>query len=334
MTGRQTVLVTGGAGYIGSHAVLALRDAEFEVVVLDNLSTGQQCLIAEDVSLVVGDIGDQELIRRIVTSHQIKAVMHFAGSAVVAESTMRPLDYYQNNTVKSHALIQSCVDAGVENFIFSSSAAVYGIPDILPVDENVPTRPINPYGSSKLMTEWILRDVGAVHALNYVSLRYFNVAGADPLSRTGQSTPNATHLIKVACEVAIGLRPAMSIYGVDYNTPDGTCIRDYIHVTDLATAHVLALQYLRAGGASTILNCGYGRGYSVREVLSAVAAVAGSELATIVGPRRPGDPPELVANVNRIKHVLGWCPRYDALDVIVQSSLDWERRARLVRIVI
>ena len=322
------MLVTGGAGYIGSHVVLALRESEFDVVVLDNLTTGRAPLVSENVPLIVGDIGDRELVRGILAARRITAVMHFAGSIVVPESITNPLAYYQNNTVKSHALIQACVEAGVRSFIFSSTAAVYGIPDTTPVEENAPTRPINPYGASKLMTEWILRDVGDAHGLRYVILRYFNVAGADPQGRTGQSTPNATHLIKVACEVALGRRSVMSVFGDDYDTPDGTCIRDYIHVTDLAAAHILALQYLRSNDASTILNCGYGRGHSVREVLRAVEAAAGCKLRTVVSPRRPGDPPALIAKADRIRQILDWRPSYDDLDFIVRSALAWERMAR------
>jgi UDP-glucose 4-epimerase len=327
MNPEETVLVTGGAGYIGSHVVLALRDGGFDVVVLDSLKTGHAQLVCKDVPLIVGDVGDRDLVRSILASRRITAVMHFAGSIVVPESIANPLAYYQNNTVKSHALIESCVEAGVRSFIFSSTAAVYGMPDTLPVEENTATRPINPYGTSKLMTEWILRDAGDVHGLRYAILRYFNVAGADPRGRTGQTTPNATHLIKVACEVALGRRPTISVFGDDYDTSDGTCIRDYIHVTDLAAAHILALQYLRSNGAGTIFNCGYGRGYSVREVLKAVEVAADCKLHTIVSPRRLGDPPALIAKVDRIKQILDWRPSYDDLDLIVRSALAWERIA-------
>ena len=327
MNSPEGVLVTGGAGYIGSHIVLALQDAEFDVVVLDSLATGHAALVPEDVPLVVGDVGDRHLVRKILASRHISAVMHFAGSVVVPESITNPLAYYQNNTVKSHALIQTCVEAGVRDFVFSSTAAVYGIPSRSPVDENAPTQPINPYGTSKLMTEWMLRDVGHAHGLRHVILRYFNVAGADSFGRTGQSTPNATHLIKVACEVALGQRSVMSVFGDDYDTPDGTCIRDYIHVTDLAAAHILALKYLRSGGASTVFNCGYGRGYSVREVLSAVEAAVGGNLRTIVAPRRPGDSPALMSNADRIKQILNWRPVHDDLGSIVCSALAWEQVA-------
>jgi UDP-glucose 4-epimerase len=319
------VLVTGGAGYIGSHVVLALRDSEFDVIVLDDLTTGYAPLVSGLAPLIVGDVGDRELVRDLLTSRHVTAVMHFAGSIVVPDSIADPLAYYQNNTVKSHTLIQACVDAGVQSFIFSSTAAVYGIPDTLPVEESAPTRPINPYGTSKLMTEWMLRDASDAYRLRYAILRYFNVAGADPSGRSGQSAINATHLIKVACEVALGRRSVMRVFGDDYDTPDGTCIRDYIHVADLATAHVLALRYLRSNGGGTILNCGYGRGYSVREVLTAVEAAAGRKLQTVVGPRRSGDPPVLIAKSARIKRILNWHPSYDDLDVIVASALAWER---------
>jgi UDP-glucose 4-epimerase len=323
----DAVLVTGGAGYIGSHVVFALRDAEIDVVVLDSLRTGHAALVSKDVPLIVGDVGDRQLVRSILVSRRISAVMHFAGSIVVPESLTDPLAYYQNNTIKSHALIQTCIEAGVQSFIFSSTAAVYGIPDMLPVEENTLTRPINPYGTSKLMTEWILRDAGAAHGLRYAILRYFNVAGADPRGRTGQLTESATHLIKIACEVALQRRPVMNVFGEDYDTCDGTCVRDYIHVTDLAAAHILALQYLRSNAGGTIFNCGYGRGYSVREVLRAVEVAAGCKLHTTIGPRRPGDPPALIAKADRIMQILNWRPSYDDLDVIVRSALAWERIA-------
>jgi UDP-glucose 4-epimerase len=327
---QDAVLVTGGAGYIGSHVVFALRDARFDVVVLDSLKTGHASLLPTDVPLVVGDVGDWELVRSILASRRIGAVMHFAGSIVAPESVMNPISYYHNNTVKSHALIQTCIDAGVQTLIFSSTAAVYGIPETLPVEESAPTRPINPYGTSKLMTEWMLRDAGTAHGLRYAILRYFNVAGADPRGRTGQLTANATHLIKVACEVALGRRPVMSVFGDDYDTFDGTCIRDYIHVADLAAAHVLALQHLGSGGAAgTVVNCGYGHGHSVREVLKAVETAAGCRLRTIISPRRPGDPPALIAKADRIRQTFNWRPAYDDLDLIVHSALAWERVANL-----
>jgi UDP-glucose 4-epimerase len=321
----EAVLVTGGAGYIGSHAVLSLLAAGARVVVVDDLSNSARSAVPDGVAFVQADAGDRDLMSRTIESHNVRTVMHFAGSIVVPDSVTNPLAYYANNTVASHALIGACVRAGVRRFIFSSSAAVYGAPSSLPVGEDSPLLPANPYGASKLMTEMILRDVSAAHDLRYVALRYFNVAGADPLGRAGQSTPRATHLIKVACELATGIRPEMIIHGDDYPTPDGTCIRDYIHVTDLADAHVSALHYLQAGGASIALNCGYGRGYSVREVLKVVESAAGHPLNVTVGPRRPGDPPALVARADRIRQALNWTPRYADLDVIVESALTWEK---------
>jgi len=319
------VLVTGGAGYIGSHAVLALREAGYGVVVVDDLSTGRRDAVPDDVPLVEGNAGDPYLLKRTFDAFGVIAVLHFAGSIVVPDSVERPLDYYRNNTLNSHALIGACIAAGIRHFIFSSTAAVYGMPDALPVGEDAPTAPINPYGTSKLMTEWMLRDAAHAHDLRYVALRYFNVAGADPLGRAGQSTPAATHLIKVACEAALGRRPVVRIFGEDYPTEDGTGVRDYIHVTDLAEAHVLALEYLLAGGASQVLNCGYGHGYSVRAVLRAVEAAAGAPLPVESSPRRAGDPPALIAGAARIRAVLNWQPRLDDLDAIVASALAWER---------
>jgi UDP-glucose 4-epimerase len=321
-----TVLVTGGAGYIGSHAVLSLLAAGLRAVVVDDLSNSPRSAVPEAVPFVHGNAGDGELMTRTIQSHNVTAVMHFAGSIVVSESVTNPLAYYANNTVASHALIGTCVRMGVRHFIFSSSAAVYGMPASLPVDEDAPPQPINPYGSSKLMTEMMLRDASAAHDLRYVALRYFNVAGADPEGRVGQSMRQATHLIKVACQLAVGVRTQMVIHGDDYPTPDGTCIRDYIHVTDLAEAHVAALRYLQAGGRSIALNCGYGRGYSVREVLKVVESAAGQPLNVDVGPRRPGDPPALVARVDRIRQTLNWTPRYADLEAIVRSALAWEKR--------
>ena len=321
----QSILVTGGAGYIGSHATLALRDAGFETVVLDDLSTGRRWLVPDGVAFIEGDVGDQALLGRVMAEHRIDAVMHFAGSIVVPESVAEPLKYYRNNTANSRTLIAACVDAGVDKFIFSSTAAVYGIPETSPVGEDAPLRPINPYGTSKLMTEWMLRDVAAATNLRFVNLRYFNVAGADADGRSGQATPNATHLLKIACEAAVGRRTHMEIFGDDYDTPDGTGVRDYIHVGDLADAHVAALGYLAGGGGSTTLNCGYGRGYSVRDVLAAVERQAETRLDIRTAPRRAGDAPELVSDARRIGETLGWEPRYADLDFIVKTALDWER---------
>jgi UDP-glucose 4-epimerase len=324
--GEKTVLVTGGAGYIGSHAVLALAEAGRRVVVVDDLSTGRRRAVPEGVPLVVGNVADSALIGSAIRDHGIGAVVHFAGSIVVPESVTDPLKYYRNNTAASRALIESCVDNGVGKFIFSSTAAVYGLPDKSPVPEDAPTAPINPYGASKLMTEWILKDTAAAHDFEYVALRYFNVAGADPAGRTGQSTPNATHLIKIASQVVAGLRDHVDIFGNDYGTPDGTCIRDYIHVTDLADAHVDALRHLLDGGGSLVLNCGYGRGYSVREVLSTVERVAGQSLDIRGAPRRAGDAETLIADAGEIGKLFGRRPRYDDLELIVRTAIDWERK--------
>ena len=322
--GGITVLVTGGAGYIGSHAVLALREAGHGVVVLDDLSTGARELVAEGVPLVVADVGDGARVGQVLAEHDVGAVMHFAGSVVVPESVAKPLDYYRNNTAATRSLIQACVEAGVNRFLFSSTAAVYGVPAMVPVTEDAPTVPINPYGWSKLMSEQMLKDAAAAHDLKYVVLRYFSVAGADPQGRSGQSTPNATHLIKIAAEVAVGRRERIAIFGEDYETPDGTGVRDYIHVSDLCDAHVSALDHLLGGGENLTLNCGYGRGYSVREVLDAVAAQAGRPIVTTSAPRRPGDPPALVANADRIRERLGWRPRHDELSTIVRTAIAWE----------
>jgi len=326
MNERTTILVTGGAGYIGSHAVLALRAAGRVPVVLDDLSTGNRALVPDDVPFVQGSVGDSALLAEVIERHAVSAVMHFAGSIVVPESVTQPLAYYRNNTVNSHALIEACVRGGVERFIFSSTAAVYGMPETLPINESTPTRPINPYGTSKLMTEWMLRDTAAAHNLRYVALRYFNVAGADPEGRSGQSSPVATHLIKIAGQAAVGRRDSIQMFGDDYDTPDGTCVRDYIHVSDLAEAHVLALRHLEGGGGSLTLNCGYGRGYSVREVLDTVARVAGKPLPVRTAPRRAGDPPALVAAAARITETLGWQPRHADLETIVRHALAWEKR--------
>jgi UDP-glucose 4-epimerase len=324
---NATILVTGGAGYIGSHVARQLVDAGERVVILDNLSTGfpQAALSAE---LVKGDTGDRTLVSKLLAEHKIDTVMHFAAHTVVPESVSNPLKYYGNNTCSSRSLLECCRDAGVRHFVFSSTAAVYGIPASGEASEESATAPINPYGTSKLMTEWMLRDLAAATPLRYVALRYFNVAGSDPQGRIGQSTPAATLLTKVACEAAVGKRPSVSIFGTDYSTPDGTGVRDYIHVEDLADAHLKALAYLRKGGPSATLNCGYGRGYSVREVLAMVERLAGVKLDIREEPRRAGDPPTLVAQAGRIRSVLGWEPRYDDLETIVRTSLEWERRLK------
>ncbi len=321
----MAVLVTGGAGYIGSHMVLALTDVGIETVVIDNLSTGFAWAIAPAAKLVRGDIGDQELVSKVIRDHRVDAVIHFAGSIVVPDSVSDPLAYYSNNTVKSRSLMECAVKAKVPNFIFSSTAAVYGNPKSLPVFETDAPLPISPYGSSKLMTEIMLRDSHAAYGLNYVALRYFNVAGADPKGRSGQSTPRATHLIKVACQTALGQRPKMDVFGRDYDTPDGTCVRDYIHVSDLIAAHMDALSHLRKGGASGIYNCGYGKGYSVLEVIKAVERAHGSPFKVDYGPRRAGDPAGIVAGADRIRRELGWQPRHENLDFIVSSALAWEK---------
>ena len=322
----MTVLVTGGAGYIGSHMVHALVDAGERVVVLDNLTSGFDWAVAPGASLVIGDSGDQTRVAALIAEHGVDAVIHFAASIVVPDSVRDPLGYYRNNTANSRALIETAVKAGVRHFIFSSTAAVYGNPARVPVREDDPTVPTSPYGSSKLMTEIMLRDAGAAHGLSHVILRYFNVAGADPLGRSGQSTAGATHLIKVAVETALGLRPKMQVFGTDYSTPDGTCIRDYIHVSDLVAAHSDALAYLRDGGASTTLNCGYGRGFSVLEVIETVKRVSGVDFKVELAPRRPGDPAQIVAACDLIRSTLGWQPRFDDLETIVTHALAWERR--------
>jgi len=321
----MAVLVTGGAGYIGSHMVLALTDAREEVVVLDNLSTGFPWAIAPGAKLIEGDIGDEALVGRIIKDHKIEAIVHFAGSIVVPDSVADPLGYYLNNTVKSRALLAAAVAGGVKNFIFSSTAAVYGNPKSMPVFEEEAPAPISPYGTSKLMTEYMLKDSHTAYGLNFVALRYFNVAGADPKGRTGQSTPRATHLIKVACETALGQRASMDVFGTDYPTPDGTCLRDYIHVSDLISAHMQALKHLRGGGASGIFNCGYGKGYSVLEVINAVGKANGKPVPHKLGPRRPGDPAGIVAGAQKVRDVLGWEPKYNDLDFIVKTALDWEK---------
>ena len=323
---KPAVLVTGGAGYIGSHAVLALLDAGWPVVVIDNLVTGFRSAVPDAAIFAEGDIADQRLVGRLIAEQRIKAIVHFAGSVVVPESVTDPLKYYENNTVKSRALIESAVKGEVRHFIFSSTAATYGIPDQVPVAETARTQPINPYGWSKLMTERMLADTAAAHPLNYCALRYFNVAGADPQGRSGQSTAGATHLIQVAVEAATGKRSHVSVYGTDYDTPDGTGVRDYIHVSDLSAAHVDALEKLVADPeASHVMNCGYGRGFSVLEVLDAVDRVTNLKLDRRLQPRRAGDPDALIADNSRILATLPWRPRRDDLDTIVADALAWER---------
>jgi len=322
----MSVLITGGAGYIGSHAVLAFREAGYPVVVIDDLSTGHRGSVPPDVPFVLGSAGDSGLVSATLERYGIGAVVHFAGSCVVPESVHDPLKYYENNTCVSRALIGACARQGVRGLLFSSTAAVYGIPRSVPVSEDAETRPINPYGASKLAVEWILRDVSRSCEFRYAALRYFNVAGADPAGRIGQSTRAATHLIKIASQAAAGVRASVTIHGADYATADGTCVRDYIHVADLASAHVRVLARLLDGGPCTTLNCGYGRGYSVREVIDKVREVSGRDFEVAVGPRRAGDPDVLVADGSRIRQETGWQPRFDDLEVIVRTALAWERR--------
>ena len=320
----MTVLVSGGAGYIGSHMVLELLDRGERVVVLDDLSTGFWWAVPKEAVLVQGDIGDQALVERVIAEHGISEIAHFAARIVVPESVSDPLGYYFNNTVKTRALFESAVRGGVRRIIFSSTAAVYGEPAISPVPEEIELHPINPYGRSKLMSEWMLADAAKAHGLSYVVLRYFNVAGADPKGRSGQSSPNATHLIKVAGQAALGQRAGLEVFGTDYATPDGTCVRDYIHVTDLARAHLAALDHLRGDGSSLTLNCGYGRGYSVKEVVEVVKQVSGVDFPVKLSGRRAGDPASLVAKADRIRTELGWKPEHDDLEEIVRQALAWE----------
>jgi UDP-glucose 4-epimerase len=322
----MTVLVTGGAGYIGSHMVHRLRDAGEQVIVLDNLSTGFRWLLPGDVPLFMGETGDESLVNAIIAAHDVRDVIHFAASIVVPDSVADPLGYYKNNTANARTLIEAAVKGGVRHFIFSSTAAVYGTPKSLPVIEDAPLNPESPYGASKLMTEIILRDACAAHDMKHAILRYFNVAGADPAGRVGQSTPNATHLIKVGVQAALGLRNGMDVFGIDYATPDGTCLRDYIHVSDLVAAHSAALSYLRDGGASRTFNCGYGRGYSVLEVIDTVKRVTGVDFPVTRSPRRPGDAAAVVAGNHRILSELQWKPELDKLETIVEHAVAWERK--------
>ncbi len=322
----MSVLVTGGAGYIGSHITYGLLDAAEDVVVLDDLSTGFRWVLPEEASFYQGCVGDAELVHKILRKHSVDAVIHCAGSVVVPESIAQPLRYYHNNTCNARSLITCLVEAEVPHIIFSSTAAVYGLSEVNPVGETAEPRPISPYGTSKLMVELMLQDTAAAHPLSYVALRYFNVAGADPAGRAGQMTANATHLIKVAVEVATGARPQLEIYGTDYPTPDGTCVRDYVHVTDLVNAHLAALRHLRAGGQSVTLNCGYGKGASVLDVVAAVERASMRKLPVKFGARRAGDPASVMAKADRIRHLLRWVPQYDDLDAIVADALRWERR--------
>jgi len=322
----MAVLVTGGAGYIGSHMVLALAEAGESVVVVDNLSTGFANMLPDGVPLIVGDAGDETLVEGAIVQHGVDSIIHFAGSVVVPDSMRDPLGYYRNNTMTTRNLLNAAVKSGVKQFIFSSTAAVYGNPDQVPVPERAPTRPLSPYGSSKLMTEIMLHDVASAHDMKYAVLRYFNVAGADPQARIGLATIGATHLLKIATEAATGLRAKIDVFGTDYPTPDGSCIRDFIHVSDLAQAHCAALSYLRDGGAPVTLNCGYGRGYSVLETIEAVRRVSGRNFAVQYAPRRPGDIMTMVADVGRIRATLNWTPQYDDLDTIARHALAWEEQ--------
>ncbi len=328
----MSVLVTGGAGYIGSHMVWELLDKGEDVVVIDNLSTGFDWAVAPRAKFVLGDIGDMKLVTRVIEQNSVDTIIHFAGSVVVPESLEKPLEYYENNTVKTRNLIQVAVNTGIDKFIFSSTAAVYGAPMTSgPIREDAVLNPMSPYGSSKLMSEIMLRDTADAHGMRYVMLRYFNVAGCDPDRRTGQSTVGATHLIKIACEAALGKRSNMRVFGTDYETADGSCVRDFIHVSDLAAAHYAALNFLRQGGLKFTANCGYSRGYSVLEVVDAVQRISGNKFPVIRDQRRPGDIPALVANSHRIQSRLSWTPRFDDLDFIVETALAWERKLEGIR---
>jgi UDP-glucose 4-epimerase len=320
-----TTLITGGAGFIGGHTLLAFLDRGEVPIVLDDLSTGRREAVPPNVPLICGDVGDTELVSHLIRNHHVDAILHFAAKIVVSDSVTDPMNYYLNNTVKTHALLQAAVNAGVKHFVFSSSAAVYGNPNFTPVTEAATPAPLSPYGRSKLMSEYMLTDASAATPLRHVILRYFNVAGADPSGRLGQSTPGATHLIKVALETALGRRSYMNIYGSDYSSPDGTCVRDYIHVSDLAQAHLVALDHLRNGGGSQIFNCGYGRGYSVREVIDAVKKITGVDFEIRLAPRRAGDPVSIVADSSRLSQ-LGWTPRFDDLQQMIAHAWNWEKR--------
>lgn len=321
----MAVLVTGGAGYIGSHAALALLDAGEEVVILDNLSTGFRFMVPERAVFIEGDVADRALVADLIRTYAIDAVIHFAARIIVSESVSEPLGYYYANTSKSRTLIETVISSGVEHFIFSSTAAVYGEPEHVPIAEDSVLAPINPYGRSKLMTEWILDDAANAHGLKHVTLRYFNVAGADPAGRSGETSLPATHLVKLAARAALGKRPSLSIFGTDYPTPDGSCIRDYVHVSDLADAHVRALGHLRNGGESLKLNCGYGHGFSVMEVMELLKEVSGNNFDVRIEPRRLGDPAILVAEASRIRRELGWAPQYDDLRAMALHALEWEK---------
>jgi UDP-glucose 4-epimerase len=321
----MAVLVTGGAGYIGSHMVLRLCDAGEKVVVLDNLVTGFDWAVDHRAILVEGNAGDMDLVGRLIAEHDIKEIIHFAGSIVVPESVSNPLKYYGNNTATSRNLIEAAVTGGVKHMVFSSTAAVYGMPGLEPVSEDNVLNPLSPYGRSKLMTEMMLADVAAAHPFTYGALRYFNVAGADPKKRSGQSTPLATHLIKVTAQTALGQRDSVGIFGTDFPTPDGTGVRDYIHVSDLVEAHALLLDYLRSGGTSTVCNCGYGTGYSVRQVIDMVRKVSGVDFKVVEGPRRAGDPASVVAKADKVRELLGWQPQHADLEEIVRAAYDWEK---------
>lgn len=326
----MSILITGGAGYIGSHMIHAALERGLDVVVLDNLSTGQRAAVADRAHFHQGNVGDQTFVRRLLNYYSITDVIHFAGSIVAPDSVKEPLAYYLNNTVASRSLIEACVLEGVKRFVFSSTAAIYGPPLLDPMPETARKEPENPYGRSKLMTELMLEDTSRAHDFRYVALRYFNVAGADPKGRTGQSTPRATHLIKRACQVALGRIPRLEIFGTDYPTPDGTGVRDYVHVTDLVDAHLVALDHLANRGGSVALNCGYGRGASVREVISAVSRVIGRELPVVEAPRRPGDPSALIADATKLTKEFGWRPKHDDLHEIITTAYAWERRLNSV----